>query len=50
MVPVELGEIGVELEVERPEGTVEAVVADRTFFRPEHAEERLAAAGSESTA
>ena len=37
------------LEVDRPEGTVEAVVADRTFFRPEHAEQRLAA-GREATA
>jgi glycine cleavage system aminomethyltransferase T len=49
MVPVELGEIGFELEVDRPDGTVDAVVADRTFFRPEHAEERLAA-GSEAAA
>jgi glycine cleavage system aminomethyltransferase T len=48
MVPIELAAIGTELEVERPEGTVEAVVADRTFFRPEHAEQQLAAVASDS--
>jgi glycine cleavage system aminomethyltransferase T len=41
MVPVEHGELGTELEVERPEETVEAVVADRVFFKPEHAEQNL---------
>jgi glycine cleavage system aminomethyltransferase T len=45
MVPAELATIGTELEVERPEGTVDAVVADRVFFRPEHAEQHLAPAG-----
>ncbi|HKH10358.1 MAG TPA: glycine cleavage T C-terminal barrel domain-containing protein, partial [Rubrobacter sp.] len=43
MVPVEYGEIGTELEVERPEETVSAVVADRVFFKPEHAEQTLSA-------
>ena len=37
MVPAELAELGTELEVQRPEGVLEAVVADRVFFRPEHA-------------
>lgn len=50
MVPVELSELGIELEVEQPEGTVDAVVADRVFFRPEHAEQPLAARGGESAA
>jgi glycine cleavage system aminomethyltransferase T len=45
MVPTELSEIGTELQVQRPEGTVDAVVADRVFFRPEHAEQQLATAG-----
>jgi glycine cleavage system aminomethyltransferase T len=43
MVPVEYGEIGVEVRVERPEGVVEAVVADRLFFKPEKAEQELSA-------
>jgi glycine cleavage system aminomethyltransferase T len=46
MVPVEYSEIGVELEVERPEETVSAVVADRVFFKPEHAEQTLSATSS----
>ena len=46
MVRVEHSAELVELEVERPEGTVEAVVADRVFFKPDHAEARLAAPGS----
>jgi aminomethyltransferase len=43
MVPIELSEIGTEVEVHRPEGTVGAVVADRVFFKPEHAEQQVAA-------
>jgi hypothetical protein len=39
---------GVELEVERPDETVEAVVVDRVFFKPEHAEETLTAPGGAS--
>lgn len=46
MVPVEYGSIGVELEVERPEETVSATVADRLFFKPEHAEQVLSATNS----
>jgi glycine cleavage system aminomethyltransferase T len=46
MVPVEYGSIGVELEVERPEETVSATVADRLFFKPEHAEQVLSATSS----
>jgi glycine cleavage system aminomethyltransferase T len=48
MVSVEHSAEGVELEVERPEETAEAVVVDRVFFKPEHAEETLAAPGSAS--
>ena len=46
MVPIEYSEIGIELEVERPEETVSAVVADRVFFKPEHAEQELSATSS----
>ena len=46
MVPVEHSRARDELVVERPEETVEAVVVDRVFFKPEHAEARLAAPGS----
>jgi glycine cleavage system aminomethyltransferase T len=42
MVPVEQSEIGTELEVERPEETVPAQVADRVFFKPEQAEQAVA--------
>jgi hypothetical protein len=31
------------LVVERPEETVDAVVVDRVFFKPDHAEQELAA-------
>jgi aminomethyltransferase len=41
MVPIEHAELGTELEVERPEGVVSATVADRVFFKPEHAEQEL---------
>ena len=41
MVPVEYGELGTELVVERPDETVAAVVADRVFIRPEKAEQHL---------
>jgi glycine cleavage system aminomethyltransferase T len=46
MVPVEHSEVGIELEVERPEETVSAVVADRVFFKPEHAEQKLGVTSS----
>ncbi|HYQ82667.1 MAG TPA: glycine cleavage T C-terminal barrel domain-containing protein, partial [Rubrobacter sp.] len=46
MVPIEYSEIGIELEVERPEETVSATVADRVFFKPEHAEQTLDATSS----
>ena len=46
MVSVEYSAEGVALEVERPEETVEAVVVDRVFFKPEHAEATLKARGS----
>ena len=49
MVPVEHSELGTQLVVERPDETVNAVVADRVFFKPEHAEEDPAA-GSSSAA
>jgi aminomethyltransferase len=41
MVPVEHSELGTQLQVERPEETVDAVVADRVFFKPEQAEQEL---------
>jgi glycine cleavage system aminomethyltransferase T len=43
MVPVEHSDIGAQLIVERPEETVNAVVADRVFFKPDHAKKDLAA-------
>jgi aminomethyltransferase len=43
MVPIEHSEIGTELEVQRPDETVSAQVADRVFFRPEHAEQAVTA-------
>jgi glycine cleavage system aminomethyltransferase T len=46
MVPAEYSTIGTEVEVERPEGTVQAVVADRLFFKPEHAEQELKSTAS----
>ncbi|HYZ06219.1 MAG TPA: glycine cleavage T C-terminal barrel domain-containing protein, partial [Rubrobacter sp.] len=46
MVPVEYSELGTELEVERPDETVSAVVADRVFFKPEHAEQELSTTSS----
>ena len=49
MVPAEHSELGTQLIVERPDETVNAVVADRVFFKPEHAEEDPAA-GSSSAA
>jgi len=42
MVPTGLGEIGTDVEVHRPEAVVDAVVVDRVFFRPEHAERPIA--------
>src|SRR4029453_2977943 len=41
MVPIEYSELGTGLEVERPEETVAATVADRVFFKPEKAEQIL---------
>ena len=49
MVPVVHSELGTELVVERPDERVNAVVADRVFFKPEHAEEGPAG-GSSSAA
>jgi glycine cleavage system aminomethyltransferase T len=43
MVPIEHSVLGAELEIERPDQTVSGVVADRVFFKPEHAEQPLAA-------
>ena len=45
MVPVEYAELGTQLVVERPGEKVDAVVADRVFFKPEHAEQRLSSDG-----
>lgn len=41
MVPAEHAELGTELVIERPGETVEGVVADRVFYKPEHAEQTL---------
>ena len=49
MVGVDHSADGVELEVERPGETVEGVVTDRVFFKPEKAEEMLAAPPSSTT-
>jgi aminomethyltransferase len=46
MVPIEYSELGTGLEVERPEETVSATVADRVFFKPEKAEQNLGAASA----
>jgi glycine cleavage system aminomethyltransferase T len=46
MVPIEDSQIGTELAVERPEATVQAVVADRVFIKPEKAEQHLAGTGT----
>jgi glycine cleavage system aminomethyltransferase T len=46
MVPVEYGELGTELVVERPDQTVPGVVVDRVFIKPEKAEQRLPAPGA----
>jgi hypothetical protein len=46
MVPIEFSELGTGLEVERPEETVAATVADRVFFKPEKAEQNLGAASA----
>ena len=35
MVPVDYGHTGAELRVERTQDTVQAVVADRAFIKPE---------------
>jgi aminomethyltransferase len=50
MVPVEYSEIGIGLEVERPEEMVSATVADRVFFKPERAEQDLSATSSSKVA
>ena len=49
MVPVKHSELGEQLVVERPDESVNAVVADRVFFKPDHAE-KDPAAGSSSAA
>jgi aminomethyltransferase len=43
MVPIEHSDVGTEIEIERPDQTVSGVVADRVFFKPEHAERPLTA-------
>ena len=48
MVPVEHSDLGAQLIVERPDETVDAVVADRVFFKPDDAKEELAAGSSPS--
>jgi glycine cleavage system aminomethyltransferase T len=45
MVPVEHSEIRTELTVQRPEETVQAVVADRVFVKPEEAEQHVSRPG-----
>jgi aminomethyltransferase len=42
MVPVEHSQLGTQLVVERPDEPVNALVVDRVFFKPDHAEEELA--------
>jgi glycine cleavage system aminomethyltransferase T len=49
MVPVDESELVTQLVVERPDETSTPIVADRVFFKPEHAEEELAG-GSSSAA
>jgi glycine cleavage system aminomethyltransferase T len=44
MLPVEYAEIGTELTAERPEETVDVVVADRVFVKPKEAQQPLSAA------
>jgi aminomethyltransferase len=41
MVPVEYSSLGTELAIETPHERTDAVVADRLFFRPERAEQKL---------
>jgi glycine cleavage system aminomethyltransferase T len=41
MVAIEHSELGTEIEIERPDQTVTGVVADRVFFKPDHAEQKL---------
>jgi aminomethyltransferase len=46
MVPVEHSELGTQLVVNRPDEQVNAVVADRVFFKPDRAQEELAGGSS----
>ena len=46
MVPVEHRELGAQLLVERADERVAAVVADRVFFKRDHAKEELTADSS----
>ena len=50
MVSVDHSADGVELEIERPGETVQGVVTDRVFFKPEKAEETLTATGTKTGA
>jgi glycine cleavage system aminomethyltransferase T len=50
MVPMEDSEIGTELTVERPEESVQAIVADRVFVKPEKAQQHLPDGGPTSVA
>jgi glycine cleavage system aminomethyltransferase T len=45
MIPIEHTEIGTKLAVQRPEQTVQAVVADRVFVTPEKAEQHMSNPG-----
>ena len=45
--PGQHSELGAEVEIERPDQTVSGVVADRVFFKPEHAEQPLWTRASE---
>ena len=46
MVPVEHRELGAQLLVDRADERVAAVVADRVFFKRDHAREELTADSS----
>lgn len=46
MVPVEPSELGAQLLVERPDERADVVVADRVFFKSDHAKEELTAGSS----
>ena len=50
MVPTEHSEVGTELEIERPEDTVAAIVVEKPFVDPEkETPKQELAAGAESS-